>query len=41
MKERPGCRAGVEVPEPRPLAGEISGEAEEKFVKNAQSILQK
>ena len=40
MKDRPACRAGVDVPEPRPVEGEIEGEQAEKFVKNAQSILQ-
>lgn|GEM_PF-5609154 len=40
MKERPACRQGVEVPEPRPETGEITGHAAEKFVRNAQSILQ-
>ncbi|MEL0065872.1 MAG: glutathione S-transferase N-terminal domain-containing protein [Gammaproteobacteria bacterium] len=40
MKARPACRAGVEVPEPRPPAGELKGEDEKKFVDRAQSILQ-
>jgi len=40
MKARPACRAGVEVPEPRPIDGELKGDDEKKFVDRAQSILQ-
>jgi len=40
MKARPACRAGVEVPEPRPTDGELKGDDEKKFVDHAQSILQ-
>lgn len=40
MKSRPACRRGVEIPEPRPEAGELTGDEEKKFVNNAQSILQ-
>ncbi len=40
MKSRPACQRGVEVPEPRPQDGELRGKDEEKFVKNAQSMLQ-
>ena len=39
MKERPACRRGVEVPEPRPVE-ELKGEDEKKFVGRAQSMLQ-
>lgn len=39
LKNRPACQAGVQVPEPRPQDGELTGEAAEKFAKNAQSIL--
>ncbi|MCH7741182.1 MAG: glutathione S-transferase N-terminal domain-containing protein [Proteobacteria bacterium] len=39
IKERPACRAGVLVPEPPPEKI-LEGEAEKKFSKNAQSILQ-
>ena len=40
MKERPACQRGVDVPEPRPVEGELKGKDADKFVKNAQSILQ-
>ena len=39
MKERPACRRGVDVPEPRPVE-ELKGEDEKKFVGRAQSMLQ-
>ena len=39
IKERPACRAGVLVPDPPPEKM-LDGEAEKKFSKNAQSILQ-
>jgi len=39
MKNRAGCRAGVDVPEPRPVE-ELKGEDEKKFVDRAQNMLQ-
>ena len=39
IKERPACRAGVLVPEPPPDKI-LEGEAEEKFIKSAQNMLQ-
>jgi GSH-dependent disulfide-bond oxidoreductase len=39
MKERPACRAGVLVPEPPP-ENILDGDAEKKFIKGAQTILQ-
>ena len=39
MKERPACRRGVEVPEPRPVE-ELKGEDDKRFVGRAQSMLQ-
>ena len=39
MKERPACRAGVLVPEPTPEKM-LEGEAEKKFIKGVQNILQ-
>lgn len=38
MKIRPACQRGIDVPEPR--AQELKGEDEQKFVKNAQNMLQ-
>jgi len=40
MKAREACRAGVEVPEPRPEMGELTGEQEKTFVNNAKNMLQ-
>ncbi len=39
MKDRPACRRGVDVPEPRPVE-ELKGEDEKNFVGRAQSMLQ-
>tara|TARA_B100001741_G_scaffold59648_1_gene46837 strand:- start:318 stop:998 length:681 start_codon:yes stop_codon:yes gene_type:complete len=39
IKERPACRRGVDVPEPRPVE-ELKGDDEKKFVDRAQSMLQ-
>ncbi len=39
MSERPACRRGVDVPEPRPIE-ELKGEDVKKFVDRAQSMLQ-
>ena len=39
MSERPACRCGVDVPEPRPIE-ELKGEDVKKFVDRAQSMLQ-
>ena len=39
MNERPACRRGVDVPEPRPIE-ELKGEDVKKFVDRAQSMLQ-
>ena len=39
IKERPACRRGVDVPEPRPVE-ELKGDEEKKFVDRAQSMLQ-
>ncbi len=39
MKDRPACRRGVDVPEPRP-GEELKGEDEKNFVGRAQSMLQ-
>ena len=40
MKDRPACRRGVDVPEPRPVE-ELKGEDEKNFVGRAQSMLQR
>ena len=39
IKERPACRRGVDVPEPRPVE-ELKGDDEKKFIDRAQSMLQ-
>ena len=39
IKERPACRRGIDVPEPRPVE-ELKGDDEKKFVDRAQSMLQ-
>ena len=39
MKDRPACRRGVDVPEPRPVE-ELKGDDEKRFVDRAQSMLQ-
>ena len=39
MSERPACRRGVDVPEPRPIE-ELKGEDVKKLVDRAQSMLQ-
>ena len=39
MKERPACRRGIKVPEPRP-DGELKGQQKEKFIKSAQNNVQ-
>ena len=39
IKERPACRRGIDVPEPRPVE-ELKGDDEKKFVDRSQSMLQ-